>query len=85
MEAHVNDTRARLGELAAMAHQTQEAERRILARATERLDEVQSELKDAGAQALSGGGDKYMDLIKERGQLQQVIAQAQQHLRARPE
>lgn len=81
MESHLNDTRATLGELATMAHQTEDAERRILARATERLEQVQTELQATGGEALTGGGDKYMALIQERGQLQQVIAQARQVLR----
>lgn len=82
MQAHVDDTHRKLGELAAMSRQTQDAEKQILARATERLEQVQTELKDAGAAALTGGGEKYMELIAERGQLQQVIAQARQHLGA---
>lgn len=80
MQAHVDDTHRKLGELASMAQQTEAAERQILARATERLEEVQSELTKAGPDAMTGGGDKYMQLIAERGQLQQVIAQARQHL-----
>lgn len=82
MQAHVDDTHRKLGELAAMSRQTEAAERQIMTRATERLEQVQVELKVAGAEAMTGGGDKYMELIAERGQLQQVIAQARQHLRA---
>lgn len=82
MEAHVADTRSKLGELATMAHQTEQAERRILARATERLAEVQSDLKVARSEAMAGGGDRYMELVAEQGQLQQVIAQARQVLSA---
>lgn len=80
MQAHINDTRKHLGDLAAMAHQTEDAERQILARAQERLTAVQAELTKAGADALAGGGNQYMALIQERGQLQQVIAQAHQVL-----
>jgi 4-diphosphocytidyl-2C-methyl-D-erythritol kinase len=80
MQAHIDTTHKQLGELSVMARQTEDAERRILARANERLGEVETELKAAGAQALTGGGDKYMALIRERGQLQQVIAQARQVL-----
>jgi 4-diphosphocytidyl-2C-methyl-D-erythritol kinase len=82
MKAHIDDTHRKLGELAVMAQQTEAAERKILARATQRLDEVQAELKEAGSHALTGGGDKYMALVQERGQLQQVIAQARQVLGA---
>ena len=80
MQAHVDDTQRKLGDLAVMAGQTEAAERKILARATERLDEVQAELAKAGPDAMTGGGDKYMQLVAERGQLHQVIAQARQHL-----
>jgi hypothetical protein len=82
MQAHIDSTHKQLGELAAMSRQTEEAERQILARATERLGDVQSKLAAAGAKALIGGGNKYMALVKERGQLQQVIAQARQVLGA---
>jgi 4-diphosphocytidyl-2C-methyl-D-erythritol kinase len=82
MQSHIDDTHRNLGQLAAMAQQTEAAERKILARATERLDEVQSELRKGAEDALTGGGDKYMALVQERGQLQQVIAQARQVLGA---
>jgi 4-diphosphocytidyl-2C-methyl-D-erythritol kinase len=80
MQAHIDDTHKQLGELAAMSRQTEAAERRILARANERLGEVESELEAACTTAMTGGGDKYMALVQERGQLQQVIAQARQVL-----
>lgn len=82
MQAHIDSAHRNLGELAAMAHQTQEAERKILARAEEQLEKVQADLKAAGAAAMTGGGDKYMALVAERGRLQQVIASARQHLGA---
>jgi 4-diphosphocytidyl-2C-methyl-D-erythritol kinase len=81
-QAHIDSTHRNLGELAAMAHQTQEAERKILARAEEQLDKVQADLKAASKAAMTGGGDKYMELVTERGRLQQVIASARKHLGA---
>lgn len=82
MQAHIDDTHRKLGELSVMAQQTEAAERKILARATQRLDEVQAELRKVQGEALVGGGTGYMELVQERGQLQQVIAQARQHLGA---
>lgn len=80
MQTHINTTTKHLGELAAMSHQTQEAERRILARAQEMLEQVERDLPSARAKANNGGGDEYMDLVAQRGQLNQVIALARQRL-----
>jgi hypothetical protein len=82
MQAHIDNTHRNLGQLAVMAQQTEAAERKILARATQRLDEVQAELPKARQGALTGGGEQYMRLVKEQGQLQQVIAQARKVLGA---
>lgn len=81
MEA-LNSTRDQLGELATMAHQTQAAERQILERATARLEQVQADLKAVKPDAMTGDGCSYMDLIDERGRLQQVIAKARDALSA---
>lgn len=81
MEAHVNDTRSKLGELAVMAKQTEQAERKILTSATEQLEKVQSELRSMHGKEMSGA-ERYMHLIAEQGRLQQVIAQARQVLAA---
>lgn len=74
--------RRQLGELGAMAHRTEEDERRILARAQELLAKVESQLDAARAAALGAPADAehYQELVEERGRLQQVIAQAQQVL-----
>lgn len=82
MQAHIDNTHRQLGELAAMSHQTQEAERRILARALEMLKQVEADIEPARAQALTGGGDHYQHLISERGHLQQVVATSRKHLGA---
>lgn len=82
MQDHIDTTHKHLGELAAMSRQTQEAERRILERAEALLEQVQADLTAARAAALTGGDSHYMDLVAERGRLQQVIAQARHHLGA---
>ena len=80
MQSHIDNTHRQLGELAAMSHQTQEAERRILAKALEMLKQVEADLPKASSAAMTGGEDHYMHLIAERGRLQQVVAQARKHL-----
>lgn len=80
MQTHIDTTTKQLGELAAMSHQTQEAERRILARAEEMLGQVERDLPAAQARANDGGEDHYMHLIAQRGRLNQVIAMARKNL-----
>ena len=76
MQTNIDTTRRRIGEMVAMSRQTQEAERKILARAQELLKGVYDKIPSAKASSLLGDGDEYMSLIAERGRLQQVIAQA---------
>ncbi|ATI15641.1 hypothetical protein [Bordetella phage vB_BbrM_PHB04] len=83
MQAHIENTRRQLGELGAMAKQTEDMERRILARAQERLSEVDGQISDARVAALTGDDaakQRYTDLVDERGRLHQVIAQAREAL-----
>ena len=82
MKQHIENARRHLGELGAMAAQTEAAERKILARAQSLLSEVEGKIEKARAGALTSdeGGETYNDLIMERGRLQQVIASAQQAL-----
>lgn len=83
MKDRIETTRRQLGELGAMAHQTEAMERRILTRAQELLADVEGKMEASRTKALSGGdGEKqsYMDLVEERGRLQQVIAEAQSAL-----
>lgn len=83
MKQHIENTRRQLGELGAMAHQTEQAERKILARAEELLDDVQKKIEATRPLALVPGtkeAGEYQDLIMERGRLQHVIAQARQVL-----
>lgn len=83
MKQHVENTRRQLGELGAMAHQTEQAERRILERAESLLADVQKKIDDARKTVLASGAtasQEYQDLIMERGRLHQVIANARQVL-----
>ena len=80
MQSNIDTTTKHLGELAAMSHQTQAAEQRILDRAKELLAQVEKDLPTAAGESMTGGADRYQELIAERGRLQQVIAQARAHL-----
>lgn len=80
MQTHIDTTHKHLGELASMSNQTQEAERKILARAEEMLSEVERDLPAARRVANDGGEDHYMHLIAQRGRLNQVIALARKNL-----
>ncbi|MEX3934812.1 hypothetical protein AB4Y32_23995 [Paraburkholderia phymatum] len=83
MQANADHIRKVLGELAALAYQCDEAELRILARATERLEQVNLLIEPARVAALSGGDEErsaYEALIAERGVLEQVIARAKRAL-----
>lgn len=85
MEQHVADTRRQLGELGAMAQQTEDMERKILSIAEERLAGIEAKMDAARVDALSGDDDakgRYTELVAERGRLQQVIARARQELAA---
>lgn len=85
MQAHIENTRRQLGDLAAMAKQTEDMERKILSIAEKRLDEVGEKIEDARVAAVTGGDDakaRYTDLIEERGRLNQVIANARAALGA---
>lgn len=79
MQPNSDKVRSNLGELAAMAAQTEEMERKILKMATDRLEVVEAQLEPAREAALAGDErevTKYQDLINERGTLHQVIAKA---------
>lgn len=79
MQAHIEDTRRQIGDLAVMAQQTEAMERRILSIAEERLAGIEKQIPDARVAAMTGDDDAkqhYTDLVGERGRLNQVIAQA---------
>jgi hypothetical protein len=85
MKPSIDDTRRQLGELGAMAQQTEAMERRILERAQQQLAEVEKQLPELRSGALAGESDasmQYQQLIEERGRLHQVIAQANRLLAA---
>lgn len=83
MKAHIDKTRSQLGELSGLQAKTEQAERRILESAQTRLGEVQA-LIDRAAPGVEGAPEseqqRYTELIAERGQLHQVIANAKQAL-----
>lgn len=74
-----SNIRRQLGELGAMAAKTEAAERRILEHAEKMLAEVESKIETARSQAIKSPDD-YMQLVEERGRLQQIIAQAHEAL-----
>ncbi len=79
MNQHIEDTRRQLGELAAMAAQTEAMERTILAHADALLADIEGKIDAARNEALAGDDpakERYADMVEERGRLQQVIAQA---------
>lgn len=79
MKQHIENTRRQLGELGAMARQTEEAERQILAHAQRMLTDVEQKIASTRRLALVPGAveaQQYQELIMERGRLQQVITQA---------
>lgn len=79
MKRHIEKTRAHLGELGKLSAKTEAAERRILERASARLDEVNASLERLrpGVEAApERSQDRYVKLVEERGQLQTVIAKA---------
>lgn len=83
MSQHIEDTRRQLGELAAMAAQTDAMERKILECAQEQLGKIEGDLDRARVAAMTGDDSaksQYTDMVAERGRLQQVIAQARQLL-----
>lgn len=85
MNAHIDNTRRQLGELGAIARQTEDMERRIMTIAIERLDAMQGDLERARVAALAGDDDakaRYTDMVAERGRLEQVIATARAELGA---
>jgi hypothetical protein len=84
MNDPIDTPRRQLGELGALAHRTQEDERRILAAAEKRLEEVERTIENTrtipSLHGDSEAAETYMNAIEERGRLHQVIAQARAHL-----
>ena len=82
MSQHIEDTRRQLGELAAMASQTDAMERKILARAEALLADIESKINSVRSAPIADDDAKrhYLDMVEDRSRLQQVIAQARQLL-----
>ena len=83
MKQHIDNARRQLGELGAMAHQTEAMERKILDRAEGLLADVEKKIEATRPLALvpdAKEAGEYQELIMERGRLHQVIAQARQAL-----
>lgn len=82
MNRHIEDTRRQLGELGAMAHQTEAMERKILARAEALLADIESKINSVRSAPIAEDDAKqhYLDMVEDRSRLQQVIAQARQVL-----
>lgn len=83
MKKHIINTRDKLGDLAGLADRTQRTEQRILEQAEKRLAEIQAKIdrSEKGVEGASEDGQSaYLELISERGQLQQVIARARTNL-----
>lgn len=79
MKKHIDRTRKSLGELHGLTAKTERAEHRILEQAQRRHAEVLAAIERArpGVDAApEAAQDRYMDLVKERGQLETVIAKA---------
>lgn len=78
----IEAARVRLAHLHVLDLRTEQAERRILATAQERLKIVEAEIgRLRPSVALDAdAGDQYQAIVLERGQLHIVIAEAQQQL-----
>jgi hypothetical protein len=79
MKQHMEAARSQLGSLAAMAHQTEAMERKILARAQSLLADVERGIEKGRVEAVTGDDaakERYAEMVMERGRLQQVVAQA---------
>ena len=80
---YIDTIRRQLGELGAMAVQTEDLERKLLERAEALLEDVQKKIDAARSYGLTPGAkeaEQYRKLILERARLQEVIAQARQVL-----
>lgn len=83
MKRHIQNARNGLTDLDSLAGETEKAERGILARAQQRMDEVDASL-DRLRPGLEAAPDsfqsRYEALTRERGDLQVVIAKSQKAL-----
>ncbi len=84
-DKHLDAARARLAHLGGLAARTEQAEKKILEAAQSRLEAVDADLAKLRPRVLLDPetGKQYQSLTMERGQLQTVIGQSQQHLEPR--
>jgi len=83
VKRHLSNTRARLGQLQALASKTEADERAILKKAEARLVEVNAGIerhRPGVESAPEASQDRYLSLVEERGQLHKVIAKSRTHL-----
>ena len=82
-DRHIDASKRRLAHLAGLAAKTEEAERRILAAATHRIEAVEADLGvlRPRVQIDPAAAGRYQELTLERGQLQVAIARAREVLR----
>jgi hypothetical protein len=83
VKRHLSNSRARLGQLQALASKTEADERAILKKAEARLAEVSASIERhrPGVQAAPDKfQDRYLALVEERGQLHTIIAKARDAL-----
>jgi hypothetical protein len=83
MKRHISNTRAQLTDLSKLAGETEKAERGILDRAHQRLDEVDASLarlRPGLESAPDASQSRYEDLVRERADLHVVIAKAEKAL-----
>jgi hypothetical protein len=83
MKRHMERVRTSLTDLAGLASKTEAAERNILKAAEKRLKAVLAELERAqpGVEAAPDRTqDRYLALVRERGQLELVVSKARQTL-----
>lgn len=77
----MNDEHAKLlASLSGLAVKTEKAERRILDKASRRIDAINARLETLRGTIEIRGESEYLALVKERGDLNRVIAMAQQNL-----
>jgi len=81
----MDTTRRHLTELATLSHKTEQAERKILARAESALERCEADITRLRPVAMVPGAaeaQEYQQAVLDRGKLMQVIAQARKLLAA---
>lgn len=77
----MNDEHAKLlASLSGLADKTERAERKIMDKASRRIDAINARLETLRGTIEIRGESEYLALVKERGELSRVIAMAQKNL-----